>query len=327
MKTFWWILIIYICICVVMIMLLMDNDLNSKECGYIAIIFIMSSALFISVSMLIFKIFQRFRKLSANFNEISSTNNMHVPEDGDDEIAMLGHQINDMVDHIEQLNKENIKKQLLMKNVEIKSLQNQINAHFMYNVLESIKMMAEIKGDYEISDAITSLGQMFRYSMKWTSGLVTLREELEYVQTYLNLLNLRFDYEIYLSLNIPEQYMDIEIPKMTLQPIVENSVYHGIEDMAEDTSIYIKVYDIKEKNILAIEVSDAGKGMDEEKLKEIKVNLYLPHEDDSKEHGRALRNVNERIQMFFGKEYGIDIFSKKGLFTKVVIQLPLERKQ
>ena len=168
---------------------------------------------------------------------------------------------------------------------------------------------------------------MFRYSMKWTSGLVTLREELEYVQTYLNLLNLRFDYEIYLSLNIPEQYMDIEIPKMTLQPIVENSVYHGIEDMAEDTSIYIKVYDIKEKNILAIEVSDAGKGMDEEKLKEIKVNLYLPHEDDSKEHGRALRNVNERIQMFFGKEYGIDIFSKKGLFTKVVIQLPLERKQ
>lgn len=281
MKTFWWILIIYICICVVMIMLLMDNDLNSKECGYIAIIFIMSSALFISVSMLIFKIFQRFRKLSANFNEISSTNNMHVPEDGDDEIAMLGHQINDMVDHIEQLNKENVKKQLLMKNVEIKSLQNQINAHFMYNVLESIKMMAEIKGDYEI----------------------------------------------YLSLNIPEQYMDIEIPKMTLQPIVENSVYHGIEDMAEDTSIYIKVYDIVEKNILAIEVSDAGKGMDEEKLKEIKVNLYLPHEDDSKEHGRALRNVNERIQMFFGKEYGIDIFSKKGLFTKVVIQLPLERKQ
>ena len=270
MKTFWWILIIYICICVVMIMLLMDNDLNSKECGYIAIIFIMSSALFISVSMLIFKIFQRFRKLSANFNEISSTNNMHVPEDGDDEIAMLGHQINDMVDHIEQLNKENVKKQLLMKNVEIKSLQNQINAHFMYNVLESIKMMAEIKGDYEISDAITSLGQMFRYSMKWTSGLVTLREELEYVQTYLNLLNLRFDYEIYLSLNIPEQYMDIEIPKMTLQPIVENSVYHGIEDMAEDTSIYIKVYDIVEKNILAIEVSDAGKGMDEEKLKEIK---------------------------------------------------------
>ena len=67
--------------------------------------------------------------------------------------------------------------------------------------------------------------------------------------------------------------------------------------------------------------------MEEEKLKEIKVNLYLHHEDDSKEHGRALRNVNERIQMFFGKEYGIDIFSKKGLVTKVGIQLPLERKQ
>lgn len=101
----------------------------------------------------------------------------------------------------------------MVKNSEIRALQNQINAHFIYNVLESIKMRAEIDEEYDISDAVTSLGKLLRYSMKWVSGNVLVEQELEYIKNYMALINLRFDYEIYLSLNLPEIILQQEFPK------------------------------------------------------------------------------------------------------------------
>lgn len=159
---------------------------------------------------------------------------------GKDEMGELGSQINKMLVNIKQLTDDNLNHELLMKNTQIRALQNQINAHFIYNVLESIKMMAEIEEKYDISDAITSLGKLLRYSMKWTNANVTVAEELEYIRNYLSLINLRFDYEIYLSVNMPQSILIQKIPKMSLQPVVENAIYHGIEQMAEDTNIYMK---------------------------------------------------------------------------------------
>jgi two-component system sensor histidine kinase YesM len=280
----------------------------------------------IIVIILIRNIFKRFNFLTSDVSRIRNGEKIKISEQGDDEISELGKQINEMIDSLEKLNQENTNRQLLIKNAEIKSLQNQINAHFMYNVLETIKMMAEIKEDYEISDAITSLGQLFRYSMKWNSGLVTIKEEIKYIKNYLDLLNLRFDYEIYLSLNIPLEFMELKIPKMSLQPLVENSVYHGIENVAEDTSIYIKIFE--KDGIVYIEVSDAGVGMDEEKLKEIndKLNSTEPV-GDQQEHGRALYNVQQRIKMHFGAEYGLTVYSKKGMYTKVLIKIPYNEEK
>ena len=161
-------------------------------------------------------------------------------------------------------------------------------------------MMAEIEEKYDISDAITSLGKMLRYSMKWMNGTVTIAEEVEYIRNYLNLLNLRFDYEIYLSLNIPDEIYDIRIPKMVLQPLVENAVYHGIEDMAEDTNIYIKGIILNEKEC-TIEVADAGKGMDEATLQELRNKIYAKERvTEEGAHGIGLKNVQDRIQMYFG---------------------------
>ncbi|MCD7883506.1 MAG: histidine kinase [Lachnospiraceae bacterium] len=181
-----------------------------------------------------------------------------------DETGELALQVNKMLDHINELMEENIRREVLAKNAEIRSLQNQINAHFIYNVLESIKMMAEIEERYEISDAVTRLGRLLRYNMYWTSGTVTVREEIEYIRNYIALMNLRFDYEIYLSENLPEIVLQQKIPKMTLQPIVENSICHGIEQMAEDTNIYVKGF-IQEGDCI-LELTDAGNGMSEERL-------------------------------------------------------------
>lgn len=301
------------------------NSYYRSQSLYFVVVIISMICFIVIIILLIKNSFSRFNNLTSEVNKIKTGEHIRLTEKGNDEISELGKQINDMLSSLEKLNIENTNRQLLVKNAEIRSLQNQINAHFMYNVLETIKMMAEIKGDYEISDAITSLGNMFRYSMQWTSGMVELRTEINNIRNYLNLMNLRQDYEIYLSLNIPDELMSIKIPKMSLQPIVENSVYHGIENMAEDTSIYIKAF--VSDNIVHLEISDAGAGMSEEQLERIRKKINIADSiEDGKEHGRALYNVQQRIKMYFGNEYGLSIYSKEGVYTKVLIQIPADKE-
>lgn len=241
---------------------------------------------------------------------------------GKDEMGELGTQINKMLERIKQLMDDNLNREMLAKNSEIRALQNQINAHFIYNVLESIKMMAEIDEEYAISDAVTALGKLLRYSMKWVSGNVLVEQELEYIKNYMALINLRFDYEIYLSLNIPDIILKQEIPKMSLQPIVENAIYHGIEQMAEDTNIYIKGF--LEENDCIIEITDAGRGMSEEEVERLR--LKIAGEIDSSGgsgNGIGLKNVQDRIHIAFGERYGIEIASMLGCYTKIRVRIPL----
>lgn len=244
---------------------------------------------------------------------------------GNDEISELGAQINKMLDHIQALIDENVNRERLMKNSEIRALQNQINAHFIYNVLESIKMMAEIREDYDISDAVTSLGRLLRYSMRWVSKNVTVREEIQYIRDYLDLINLRYDYEITLSLKISEEVYRQEIPKMSLQPIVENAIYHGIEELAEDAAIYIKAIEYEEYFVL--EITDSGKGMTAQQVRELEKKIAGEIEvSGGSGNGIGLKNVQDRIRISFGEEYGIGVISKEGCFTKVTVKIPFSKK-
>lgn len=267
----------------------------------------------------------RFYGILRSIREVQQGNlDVIIEDSGRDEMGELGSQINTMLVNIKQLTDDNLKHELLVKNTEIRALQNQINAHFIYNVLESIKMMAEIDEKYDISDAITSLGRLLRYSMKWVSGNVTVNEEMEYIRNYLRLINLRFDYEIYLSENIPEEVLCQEIPKMSLQPIVENAIYHGIEQMAEDTNIYIK--GVIDGGDCIIEITDAGRGMSEEEVENLyrKINGELEASGGSG-NGIGLKNVQDRIKMNFGEKYGIEIASKLGCYTKIMVRIPMRR--
>lgn len=215
----------------------------------------------------------------------------------------------------------NFKKEVLSKNSEIRFLQNQINAHFIYNVLEAIKMMAEIEEKYEISDAITSLGKLMRYSIKSSLGTVRLSEELEYIKNYILLMNLRYDFEVILSFNIPEDLLNQEILKMSLQPIVENALLHGIEPVAEDTTVYIKAW--AQDNDFKIEITDSGKGMDKDSLNKLMRHIRGEIEEaGGSGNGIGLKNVEDRIKLYFGDEYGLRIYSEPQKFTKVSIVLP-----
>lgn len=275
------------------------------------------------VNVMVKQLLKRFYEILKSIREIRGGNlKLRLQGNGTDEMGELGTQINQMLDRIEALMKEKLDRELLAKNSEIRALQNQINAHFIYNVLESIKMMAELEEEYGISDAVTSLGKLLRYSMKWTSGTVSLRMEVDYIRDYLALMNLRFDYEIYLSLNIPEALYEQEIPKMSLQPIVENAIYHGIEELAEDTNIYIK--GIMGDGEFRLEVSDAGKGMTSEELERVRRKLAGAVEaSGGTGNGIGLKNVQDRIRMNFGEEYGLEIYSEQGCFTKVIMRLPV----
>lgn len=284
------------------------------------------AALLVALAFLINRIvkgvLRKFYEIIASIREIQNGNLDVVIEDcGKDEMGELGVQINKMMERIRQLMEDNLRRELLAKDSEIRALQNQINAHFIYNVLESIKMMAEIEEKYEISDAITALGRLLRYSMKWVSGNVTVREEIEYIRNYLALINLRFDYEIFLSLNVSEEVMMQEIPKMSLQPIVENAIYHGIEQLAEDTTIYIK--GSISGTDCAIEITDAGKGMTEEEVRKLygRITGEISAGGGSG-NGIGLKNVQDRIHMNFGEEYGIEIASRLGCYTKVIVRIP-----
>ena len=138
------------------------------------------------------------------------------------------------------------------------------------------------------------------------------------------LINLRFDYEIYLSLNMPEEILSQRIPKMSLQPIIENAIVHGIEELADDTTIYMK--GIPEGDLCTIEITDNGRGMNDEELEILrkKISGELPTAGGSG-NGIGLKNVQDRIRMEYGDEYGIEVAAMEGCYTKVYVKIPMKR--
>lgn len=244
-----------------------------------------------------------------------------VSDPGGDEMGEMSAQFNKMLDRISVLMDENIKREVLVKNTEIKALQNQINAHFIYNVLEAVKMMAEIKEEYDISDSVTALGELLRYGMKWTASDVTIRQEMDYIQNYIRLMNLRYDFTILLSLKIPDYIYEQQVPKMSLQPIVENAIIHGIEETEADATIYIKA--VCREEYYDIEITDSGMGMDEEQVELLKKKVSGEIEvSGGSGNGIGLKNVQDRIHIRFGEGFGLHFASKEGCFTKVSVRLP-----
>ena len=302
------------------------NDVYKLRTNYIIGMLIILAGMAFVIDVVVNHVLKKFYEVLATIRKVRSGNlDVRTIESGrDDEMGELAHQVNRMLDNIQELMKENISREVLVKDSQIRALQNQINAHFIYNVLESIKMMAEIKEDYDISDAITSLGKLLRYSMKWTSDTVMVSEEIEYIKNYMALINLRFDYEIYLSLNVPDEIMKQRIPKMSLQPIIENAIIHGIEELADDTTIYMK--GIPDGDFCTIEITDNGRGMNDEELDILrkKISGEIKTEGGSG-NGIGLKNVQDRIRMEYGDKCGIDVATMEGCYTKVYVKIPMKR--
>ena len=236
----------------------------------------------------------------------------------------MSYGLNGMLERIRKQNEESVKREIVLKDTAIRAMQNQINAHFIYNVLESIKMMAEIDEQYTISDAVTALGEMLHYNIRWNTFLVTVQDEINYVQNYVELMNLRYDFTITLSIQIPENLYRQDIPKMSLQPIVENAITHGIETL--DADAVIEIRGIEHASSFEIVIMDSGVGMTEEQLRILRRKLKVRLNSDAQpKHGIGLRNVQDRIHIQFGTQYGLYVDAKENCYTKVSIHLPLTR--
>lgn len=301
--------------------------INHVRISYLLLMIVLTLVLAVLINQIVNLLLKKFHRILTSIREVQGGNlAVRFDETGGDEMAELGGQINKMMDRIQELMDESINRQILAKNSEIKALQNQINAHFIYNVLESIKMMAEIEGEYDISDSITALGELLRYGMKKTEGNVAVAQEIEYIRNYIKLMNLRYDFVITLAVNMPDWIYHQEIPKMTLQPIVENAICHGIIESEADAVIYIKAV-VQEKDYY-IEITDSGLGMEEEQLEKLrqKISGNIEYSGGSG-NGIGLKNVQDRIALCFGSEYGLEIMSKAGCYTKVIVKLPITAKE
>lgn len=205
------------------------------------------------------------------------------------------------------------------------ALQNQINPHFLYNTLESIRSEALISGLHSVADMTEALATFFRYTISKVEDLVSVEDELENCKTYFSIQKYRFGDRLRLYIEKDETWEEIfpcRLPKLTLQPILENSIIHGTETKLGTGNLRIAF--LRTEKRLVIRISDDGIGMDEETLFQLNKRVRNNSSELSVESkgGIALANVNHRIQLIFGEEYGIQVYSVRGKGTDVEITIP-----
>lgn len=239
-----------------------------------------------------------------------------------DEIGLLGHQFNRMLARIRELIQDIYRIEEQKKEAELHALQSQINPHFIYNTLESIRMTAELNDDVEAADMISILGKLLRYSTGELTGQTTMKQELLYVRNYVELLNCRYPGRFVLQIDVPEELNEYNIIKLVFQPIIENAAYHGLDDSKEHMHISIRCEFTAQK--LLFHIRDDGCGMDQQTLDKLKDDLKreTPHKK-SINGGIGMKNVHQRVQLNYGAAYGIELFSKQGEGTDVILSLPL----
>ncbi|QJC54501.1 sensor histidine kinase [Paenibacillus albicereus] len=280
-------------------------------------------------------ILKRLRVLQDSMKKVRSGDfHVDVPVAGSDEVGELGHHYRQLLRKINELIAQQVNRQAAGKEAELRSLKNQIDSHFLYNTLENLKMLAEIEGQYTISDALTSLGGMMRYSLQWTRGHVRLRDEVQHIQNYIAIMNVRYDGKLELRLDIAPECLEQEVLKMSLQPIVENAVKHGMDDLDSDSGkLTVTVSAFVRLDDCVIEVTDNGCGIPGEQLRLLNGMLRMEEADYRERRSRTearrgegsgigLRNVDHRLVMSYGQEYGLRVESVEGSFTKVVMTLP-----
>lgn len=248
---------------------------------------------------------------------------------GDGNTVALSRTSNELLDRVQKEFDSSHMLKYSKRQAQYRALQNQINPHFLYNTLESIRSEALVAGLESVADMTEALAVFFRYTISKVENLVTIEEELQNCVTYFHIQQYRFGSRLQFQIECdPEDRKEIyhcRIPKLTLQPILENSIIHGTELMLGTGKLVVKLERTKE--LLIITVSDNGVGMDEPTLVALNERLNKSgraFQDNHEERGGvALTNVKNRIHLLFGEEYGLHVFSMPNVGTDVQITLPI----
>lgn len=234
------------------------------------------------------------------------------------EITMLSDSLNTMIDKINELLEQVKKEQIRLRKAEFELLQSQINPHFLYNTLDAIVWLAESGEQKKVVSMVGSLSDFFRTSLNQGKDMISIKEELQHVRSYLEIQQVRYQDILAYEICVPEELFTYLIPKITIQPLVENALYHGIKNKRGLGKIVVSGK--QEEGFFLLQVSDNGIGISPERLTQVRGGIQKKVLTGKDIYG--LYNVNERIRLNFGEEYGITIESVYGEGTVVSIKLP-----
>ncbi len=286
---------------------------------HIAVIVMITVLIALSfVAVLSYTFTKPVHKLVRGMNEVQQENfEVEITEKRKDEFGQLFDAFNYMVRKIRQLIYEVYQEKIAQKNAEIQALQAQINPHFLYNTLDSINWMLLEQGEMEISDVVISLGDILRYSIDGKEGMVSLGDEIQYTKSYLCIQKNRLEERLDYQLEIAEDTLKCKVPKLLLQPIVENAVLHGIEPKKDGGMVVI--ISCMEGDMLVVSVKDNGVGMAAEALEKIRDNV----ESSADEEGHiGMKNIRRRLELCYGPDSFMRIESIPQKGTTITLGMP-----
>jgi sensor histidine kinase YesM len=273
------------------------------------------------------------QQLTRAANELSAGRfDKEIKVDSNDEISFLAQtfnrmriNINNLFQEIQQkaqLEHELQQSKLLLQESQLRNLQNQINPHFLFNTLNTLSKKAYLEGSEETSDLLVSVAGLLRYNLKWLDRPVTLHDEVVVIQQYMNIQKARFTDRLTLNMEIDESCLDVQIPGLTLQPIIENAVIYAVEPREDGGIIWFRIKDGNDRVI--VEVEDDGPGIPQQKIEQILKGEIV--QTDSSSTGIGFTNVVKRLRLFYDMENLMDIQSHIGQGTKVVLKIPKVRR-
>jgi two-component system sensor histidine kinase YesM len=264
------------------------------------------------------RISRPIKHLERSMKEVEKGNfDIQVDIQSSNEIGHLSNRFNRMTTEIKELMLQNVKEQELKRKSELQALQAQINPHFLYNTLDSIIWMAELKKSKEVILMTASLAKLFRLSISKGQEFTSIFSEIEHIQSYLTIQKMRYKSKMDFEINVDKSILSYKVIKIVLQPLVENAIYHGIKNKAGVGSVQIT--GIRKGNSILLQVIDNGIGMSAEEIND----MYRKTRISKHGSGIGVQNVNQRIKLHFGDEYGLRFESELGQGTTVNIWLPV----
>ncbi|ETT62531.1 integral membrane sensor signal transduction histidine kinase [Paenibacillus sp. FSL R7-277] len=269
----------------------------------------------------------RLLRLSRQLNQVALGNlNVVSHIDGTDEIGQLSRQFNYMVASINQLitqviesNEKNSTLEIAQREIKLKMMASQIHPHFLFNALESIRMNAHLKGEKEIANIVRLLGKLMRKNLEVGRERAPIKEEVEMIRSYLEIQKFRYEDRLEYEIAFDPDAAEVMIPPLIIQPLVENSVVHGLENKEGTVHVSIAIT-LTENQEIQVIVMDDGIGMKEGRLAEIMEVITKAEEE---EQGRiGLRNVQQRLTLYYGAEHGLNISSREGEGTRITFSIP-----
>ena len=291
------------------------------------IVFVILLIIFIVIlinSYISFRVTNPIRELEKSVKELEEGNlDADIYMGGSYEVQHLGKSVQDMKFRIKGLMQDIVNEHEEKRKSEFDSLQAQINPHFLYNTLDIIVWQIENEKQSEAVHTVTALARFFRLSLGKGKNIVTVKDEIDHVKNYLMIQHMRFKNKFDYEFDIAEDVLELPSLKLMLQPLVENAIYHGMEFMDGDGMIMVKAW--RKEDELYLSVADNGLGMTEDKV--LMILTGKSSSGNGRGSGIGVKNVNERIKLYFGEDYGITIDSEPDEGTKLTIHLPVKAER